>query len=135
MGENLTVGEVKEEIITQIKSVDNIAKINDTIIQEILGDAMVESIADHSVTIDKCEAVSGVLNLPRLFTLAGEPPFTYNVFGLTEKLAENIKLIYNTSQPKVGKIYVLSHMEILHEGELRIYYFSITKNIFRTFLE
>ena len=100
------MGEVKEEIIIEIQSVDNIAKIPDEKIQEILGDPMVESIADHSVTIDKCEAVSGELNLPSLFTLAGEPPFTFNAFGLTTKLAESIKFIYNTTHPKVHTIYI-----------------------------
>jgi len=62
---------------------------------------MVESIKDHFVTIDKCEAVSECENctkfihIPNLFTLAGEPPFDLTGFGLPLELVDKIKLNYN----------------------------------------
>ena len=62
---------------------------------------MVESIADHFVTIDKCEAVSEcddcpkIINIQNLFTLAGEPPFDFTAFGLPSELAEKIQFTYN----------------------------------------
>ena len=82
--------------------VENIATISNEKIEEILGDAMVESIIEHFVTIDKCEAVSEcdtcpkMINIPNLFTVRGEPPFNFSGFGLPSELADNIKLRYNT---------------------------------------
>jgi len=62
---------------------------------------MVESINDHFVTIDKCEAVSEcegcpkMINITSLFTVAGEPPFDFTAFGLPSELADNIEIRYN----------------------------------------
>ena len=88
-----------------------IAKISDDELEEILGDSMVESLADHFVTIDKCEAVSEcngenctrTINIPNLFKLKGEPPFDITILGLHTELAEKIELPYNLETKVFGQ--------------------------------
>ena len=81
--------------------VENIATIPDEKIEEILGDAMVESIIEHFVTIDKCKAVSEcedcprTINIPNVFNVRGDPPFDFTAFGLPSELADNIEMRYN----------------------------------------
>jgi len=104
MSAQLTV----QETVTEIQYVDNVYEISD--IEEILGDAMVESITDYYVTIDRCQAVSEcedcpmTINIISLLTLAGEPTYIY-VYGLTTKQAETLKFIYNFPQSKVDRIF------------------------------
>jgi len=80
---------------------------------------MVESLADHSVIIDKCKAVceSGcdskeecercprTIHITRLLTLAIEPPVAFNVIGLTTEQAKNIEFTYNFTKSKVNMIF------------------------------